>query len=280
MELTRLTGGLDFGEGPRWRDDRLYYSDFYQHAVFSVTAEGKRSVHVEIEDQPSGLGWLPDGDLLIVAMRSKQLLRFDGQRTTPHADLSQLAPGLCNDMVVSASGHAYVGNFGFDFEAGDAPRPTCLIHVDPGGEAERVDGELNFPNGSVITPDGRTLIVGESMGGRYTAFDIADDGSLSGQRVWAPVLGIVPDGCVLDAEGAIWFSDAGPGQAVIRVAEGGEILERRPTPDPTFACMLGGEDGRTLFVLTAPGPSRELAAGKGAGAIWTTRVAAPGAGLP
>lgn len=280
MQLTRLIGGIDFGEGPRWHDGRLWYSDFYQHSVYTVTPEGKRERVLEIDDQPSGLGWLPNGDLLLVAMRSKRLLRFDGERTRPYADLKDLAPGLCNDMVVSHTGHAYVGNFGFDFEAGGKPAATRLIHVDPNGRSRLVGHDLKFPNGSVITPDAATLIVGETMGGQYTAFDIGPDGDLSNGRVWASIMGLLPDGCALDAEGAIWFADAGPGQAVCRVAEGGAILERISTPDPTFACMLGGDDGKTLFVLTAPGPSREVAEGKGDGAIWTVRVDAPAAGLP
>jgi sugar lactone lactonase YvrE len=280
MELTRLIDGIDFGEGPRWHDGRLWYSDFYQQTVYTVTPEGGRETVFVLDDQPSGLGWLPNGDLLIVAMRSKRLLRFDGEKTTVHADLSALAEGLCNDMVVSAGGHAYVGNFGFDFEAGESLEATRLIHVSPDGRAERVGDELKFPNGAVITPDESTLIVGESMGGQYRAFDIESDGSLSGGRVWASVIGLLPDGCALDSEGLIWFADAGPGQQVCRVAEGGDILERVPTPDPTFACMLGGADGKTLFVLTAPGSAKEDVAGKARGAIWTTRVDAPGAGLP
>lgn len=280
MELTRLIDGLDFGEGPRWHDGHLYYSDFYQGTVFKVTSDGLRTKVVEIDDQPSGLGWLPNGDLLIVAMRSKRLLRFDGERITQYADLSSLAAGLCNDMVVSADGHAYVGNFGFDFESGGKPTATRLIHVSPDGKVEAVGGDLEFPNGAVLTPDGSTLIIGETMGGQYTAYDVEADGSLTGQRVWASIPGILPDGCALDAEGAIWCADAGPKQAVCRVVEGGEILARIPTPDPNFACMLGGSDGRTLFILTAPGPSQERAAGKAAGSIWTVRVDAPGAGLP
>jgi len=280
MELTPLIDGLDFGEGPRWHDSQLWYSDFFQHSVYSVTSEGDRNTVVTIEDQPSGLGWLPDGDLLIVAMKTRRLLRFDGQSTTLYADLSELATGYCNDMVVSNDGHAYVGNFGFDFTEGATPRATQLIHVDPAGRARRVGIDLEFPNGTVISPDGSTLIVGESMAGRYTAYDIEADGGLARSRVWASIPGVVPDGCALNGDGAIWCADAGPGQAVCLVAEGGKILERIPTPQPTFACALGGEDRRTLFVLTAPSSSEEQVAGKAAGAIFTTRVEVPGAGLP
>jgi sugar lactone lactonase YvrE len=280
MELERFIGDIDFGEGPRWHAGQLFYSDFYQHSVFSVTPEGRRTTVVEIDDQPSGLGWLPNGDLLIVAMKSRRILRFDGRNMKRHADLSHLAEDLCNDMVVNSNGHAYVGNFGFDFRNGAPIAATRLIHVDPEGRTRRVGSELRFPNGSVISPDGSTLIVGETMGGRYTAFDLAPDGDLSGERCWASIPGVVPDGCTLDADGAIWCADAGPGQAVLRIAAGGEILDRIPTPDPTFACMLGGVDGRTLFVFTAPGPSEAQAAGKRAGVIWTASVRSPRAGLP
>jgi sugar lactone lactonase YvrE len=280
MEFTQLVDGIDFGEGPRWRDGRLWYSDFYQQSVYRVTPEGERETVVEIDDQPSGLGWMPNGDLLIVSMRSKRVLRFDGETTRVHADLSHLAPGLCNDMVVRSDGHAYVGNFGFDFEEGDSPKGTRLIHVAPDGTAGFVGAELNFPNGAVITPDGSTLIVGETFGGQYTAFDIQSSGDLTNGRVWASITGLLPDGCTLDADGAIWFSDAGPGQQVCRVAAGGEILNRLAAPDPTFACMLGGNDGKTLFVLTAPGAAKEDAAGKAQGAIWTARVEVGRAGLP
>ncbi len=280
MTLTHLIDGIDFGEAPRWRDGRLWYSDFYQHTVYTVTPEGKRTAMLTLDDQPSGLGWLPNGDLLVVAMQSKRLLRFDGKETTVYAELSEFAPGLCNDLVVSASGHAYVGNFGFDFEEGQSLKPTRLIHVDPEGRVQPVGDELKFPNGAVITQDGTTLIVGETMGGQYRAFAIADDGGLSSGRVWASVPGHLPDGCALDADGAIWFSDAGPSQQICRVAEGGEILEQIATPAQTFACMLGGIDGKTLFVLTASGSSREAVAGKAEGSIWTLQVDVPGAGTP
>jgi sugar lactone lactonase YvrE len=279
-ELSPLIDGLDFGEGPRWHDGRLWYSDFYQQSVFTVRENGQRETVLRLSDRPSGLGWLPNGDLLIVAMETKQLLRFDGNDVAPYADLSAFAPGPCNDMVVSRTGHAYVGNFGFDFAGGADVESTRLIHVAPDGNVRSTGIPLRFPNGTVITGDGGTLIVGETLGGRYTAFTIEEDGDLTQPRVWASIPGTLPDGCALDADGTIWCADAGRSQSVVRVAEGGEILERIPTPDPTFACMLGGGDGRTLFVLTAKGPSEELAAGKAQGRIWTTRVDSPAAGLP
>lgn len=280
MELVPLIGGIDFGEGPRWREGRLWYSDFYQQSVYTVTEDGHREKVVSLTDRPSGLGWLPNGDLLIVAMETKQLLRFDGEQLTPYADLAAFAPGPCNDMVVSETGHAYVGNFGFDFAGGGKLESTRLIHVPPDGEPKAVGEPLRFPNGSVITPDGKTLIVGETMGGQYSAYSIDDTGHLENAGIWASIPGTLPDGCCLDEEGTIWCSDAGPSQSVVRIAAGGEILERLPTPAPTYACMLGGDDGKTLFILTAPGPAEHEAAGKGLGQIWTTRVKSGRAGLP
>ena len=181
-----LIDGLCFGEGPRWRDGALWLSDMHDRRVLRVQADGRAETIVHLEDdEPSGLGWLPNGDLLIVSMRNRLLLRFDGTELTLHADLSQLASWDCNDMVVDAAGRAYVGNFGFDIHNAAEPRPAELIRVEPDGSATVEDDELMFPNGTVITPDGRTLIVGESFGGCLTAFDIAADGSLANKRLWA-----------------------------------------------------------------------------------------------
>lgn len=272
--------GLDFGEGPRWHDDRLWVSDFYRRQVTSFGPTGDRRVEVELDDQPSGLGWLPDGDLLVVAMLSRQVRRVDRSGTVHlHAELSSLAGGPCNDMVVDANGNAYVGNFGFDMEAGDKPASADLALIRPDGSVEVAATRLRFPNGSVITPDSATLIVGESMGARYTAFTIGDDGALSDRRVWAEVPGTGPDGCALDAEGAIWMADAFAG-GCLRVAEGGEIVERVAASQPVFACALGGPDRRTLYLITAPGFGDAVAAGKGLGRIEAVKVDVPGAGRP
>ena len=253
--LEVLIDGIDFGEGPRWHDGRLWYSDFLQHAVFTVTVDGRRETAVEIDDQPSGLGWLPDGRLLLVSMHDRKVLRREHDGTlVEHADLSGVATAPCNDMVVAADGTAYVGNFGFDVFGGGSVRRSGA----GAGDAERRGRAWRprrcaFPNGSVITPDGRTLIVGESFGRCYTAFAIGADGSLSGRRTWADLPGRSPDGCSLDAEGAIWFANAA-GTTVVRVREGGEITDEIEIGQPTFACALGGDDGRTLFVVSADGP--------------------------
>jgi sugar lactone lactonase YvrE len=275
-----LVDGVDFGEGPRWRDGVLWYSDFYQRAIYNVTESGERTVaYGDLSDRPSGLGWLPDGTLLVVSMENRQVLKAEGDSLVLHADLSEMAAGRCNDMVVSASGNAYVGNFGFDLEANDEPAVTDLHLVRPDGSVEVAATDLFFPNGSVITPDGATLIVGETFGSKYSAFDINADGTLTNRRVWAEAPGTAPDGCSLDTDGAIWFSDA-VGSQVVRIHEGGEISETVATPMPTFACVLGGADGTTLFALCSPGSHPDEVAGKGGGAIYRRNVAAPHAGLP
>lgn len=269
-----LVDGIDFGEGPRWRDGTLWYSDFYQQRVYRVTPDGVRTTVVELDDQPSGLGWLPSGDLLIVAMISGRLLRYDGSEVTEHADISALTVDKCNDMVVDAAGNAYVGHFGFDLAAGANFKMSSVVLVRPDGTAQVAADEIAFPNGSVITDDGRTLIVGQSFGGSYVAFDIADDATLSNRREWAVIPGTAPDGCAQDSEGAIWFSDA-IGSQVVRVLEGGQVTHRIATPQPTFACELGGPTGHTLFVLTSPSSDPREVAGKGEGAIYMLNVEVP-----
>ena len=273
--------GIDFAEGPRWHDGRLWYSDFYQRTIFSVSEDGdRRAEFADLPDRPSGLGWLPDGTLLAVFMIDRTLMRDDGHGTLiVHADLRPVTPWHINDMVVSDSGVAYVGNFGFDLENQAEFRTTTLTIVHPDGTVEVGPDEMRFPNGSVITPDGRTLVVGQSFGGDYVAFTIGDDGRLSDRRRWAAIEGTAPDGCTLDAGGGIWFSDA-LGSQVVRVEEGGRVTHRVPTPQPTFACMLGGGDGRTLYALCSPGSHPDQVAGRGAGAIHRMRVEHPRAGRP
>lgn len=278
--------GLRFGEGPRWHDGRLWFSDFYQHAVFVVSEDGELERVLEVPQQPSGLGWLPDGRLLVVSMLDRCVLRREPDGTlVAHADLSHLATFHCNDMLVDRAGRAYVGNFGFDLQAfrdtgAPQPAPTVLIRVDPDGAASIAADQLHFPNGTVITPDGGTLVIGETFANRLTAFDVAADGTLKNRRTWADLqsIGVRPDGICLDAEGAIWVSNPAAPE-VARVAEGGRVLDRLATTQPSFACMLGGRDRRTLFVMTAPdsGRGRTL---EQKGAIEVAPVDVPGAGLP
>ncbi|MDB5108837.1 MAG: Gluconolactonase, partial [Candidatus Binatus sp.] len=248
--LKTLLEGLAFPEGPRWHDGKLFFSDMHAHQVIAVDMSGKSSVVCEVFAQPSGLGWLPDGRMLVVSMTDRKLLRLDPDGLETVADISKLAPFHCNDMVVDAKGRAYIGNFGFDLHANEKPRATTLVMVAPDGNARIVAEDLQFPNGTVITPDGKTLIVGESFGRRLTAFDIAADGSLSNRKVWAELGESIPDGISLDAEGAIWVACATSSE-VIRVKQGGEVTERFKVATDAFACMLGGPDGKTLFIATA-----------------------------
>ena len=280
-EWDLLVDRVDFGEGPRWRDGALWYSDFYQRAIYRVTLDGERTaVFSDLDDRPSGLGWLPDGTLLAVFMTSRRLMCDGGDGTlVEHADLSDVAAWHCNDMVVDATGNAYVGNFGFDLEARAEFATADLALVRPDGSVSVAAEALAFPNGSVITPDGSTLIVGQTFGGDYVAFTIGDDGALTDRRQWAAIPGTAPDGCTLDAAGGIWFSDA-LGSAVIRVEEGGAVTDRVETPHPSFACLLGGDDGRTLFALCAPGSHPDEVAGQAAGAIYMRTVKHPHAGRP
>lgn len=274
-----LLDGLTFPEGPRWHDGRLWFSDFYNYRVVAVGLDGKAEAMATVPECPSGLGWMPDGSLLVVSMLDRRLLRQTSGGLVTHADLSAIAGGPCNDMVVDAAGRAYVGNFGYERFKGEDARPAKLARVDPDGTVTVVADDMLFPNGSVITPDGKRLIVGESMGNRLTSFDIGPDGGLSNRRIFAAAPDLVPDGICLDAEGAIWVADPRRNRAV-RVREGGEITDTIALPGRNaYACMLGGEDRRTLFICTSPGSGPERA-GKTDGKIEYTRVTVPGTGLP
>jgi len=279
LETRVLLDGLVFGEGPRWHDGKLWFSDMHAHRVMTVNLDGKTETIIEVAGQPSGLGWLPDGRLLVVSMTDRRLLRLDPDGLTEAADLRELASYHCNDMVVDRQGRAYIGNFGFDFIARQPFAPAEIVLVTPDGNARVVADEMAFPNGSVITPDGRTLIVGETYGARLTAFDIKPDGSLTGRRVWAQLEQAVPDGICLDAEGAIWV--ASPMSAeVLRVRESGEVTHRIKVSTQAYACMLGGPERRTLFVLTAETTNPDEARAKKSGRVETVEVDVPGAGLP
>ena len=277
-ETRVLLDGLTFPEGPRWHDGRLWFSDFYSHRVLAVDLEGNVETVAEVAEQPSGLGWTPDGTLLVVSMLDRRLLAIEGGDQRVVADLSDLAGGPCNDMVVDKQGRAYVGNFG----SYDGERPaTVMVRVDPDGSMTVVAEEIAFPNGTVISAAGSTLVVAETRASRLTAFDVADDGSLSNRRVWAQLDGVFPDGTCLDAEGAIWVADAGPeGHRVLRVLEGGRIERAISVGDQrAFACMLGGPERKTLFICTCSGSGADVAQ-KTDGRIEVVEVDTPGAGLP
>lgn len=271
---------LVFPEGPRWRDGRLWFSDQHDLVVSTLDQDGNLEVVAHVPRCPSGIGWLPDGTLLVVSMDDHRIMRVDGDGVHEYADCSGHMTGAANDMVVDTHGRAYVGNFGFDLFGGAQPRTTGLVMVSPKGDVRVVAADLHFPNGTVITPDGATLVVAETMGRRLTAFDVATDGSLGSRRVWAE-LQVLPDGICLDAEGCIWVSDPGGGD-VVRVAEGGEVLDRVHVSEPNkaVACALGGPDRRTLFVCTSATVLPKDAIKARSGRIESVVVDVPGAGLP
>jgi sugar lactone lactonase YvrE len=276
---TILLDGLTFPEGPRWRDGKLWFSDFYSHRVIRVGLDGRAETVAEVPQRPSGLGWRPDSVLLAVSMLDRRVMKIESGKLAPVADLSGLATGPCNDMVVDSVGRAYVGNFGFDRHAGELERSTCIARVDPSGTVVRAVDDLLFPNGMVITPDGKRFVVGETLAKRLTAFDIGAGGTLANRRVFAQFEDCYPDGICLDAEGAIWVADA-RGNRVVRVFEGGRIERTVSTgAQGAFACMLGGEDRRTLFICTSSGSGPAMAS-KRDGRIELARVDVPGAGLP
>jgi sugar lactone lactonase YvrE len=278
-ELTTLVDGLVFPEGPRWRGDTLWCSDIFGHRVFRVDGDGAVHTVAEVPTQPSGLGFLPDGALLVVSMSDRWLLRIDEHGVTRAVDLSPYAPHECNDMVVDARGRAYVGSIGVPIMQSDTAVETgTLILVEPGREPRVVADRLSFPNGCVVTPDGGTLIVAETIALRLTAFDVEPDGSLSGRRVFADI-GHRTDGLCLDAEGAVWVASPNSG-AVFRVSADGVLVEHVETDRRVLACALGGPDGRTLHLCSVDFmPVEEMAAAR-SGRIETMRVAVPGVELP
>ena len=279
-ELQTLMTGIVFGESPRWHDDRLWFSDWGAQEIIAVDLEGNSEVIIRIPSFPFCIDFLPDGRLLIVSASERLLLRRepDGSLVT-HTDLSSLSEHPWNDIVVDGRGNAYVGNIGFDFPAGEFA-PGTLALVSPNGSARQVADGVAFPNGIVVMPDNSTLIVAESYANSLTAFDIAADGSLSNQRVWADLGNGVPDGICLDTEGAIWYGDV-PNKRCVRVREGGEVLQTIELDRGCFACMLGGVDRRTLFLVAREwGGMESTAEGERTGQVLSAPAPAPGAGWP
>jgi sugar lactone lactonase YvrE len=294
-EITTVVSDQSYLEGPRWHDGRIWFSDFYLNRVCSAAEDGSDlRTEAEVPQQPSGLGWLPDGRLLVVSMRDKRVLRREPDGTlVTHADLAGFVVGVPNDMVVDDKGRAYVGEFGFDLMGGGPLAAADLLRVDPDGTVTPVANGLWFANGSVITDDG-VLLVDETFGNRVSAFDIQPDGGLGARRTWAqfgelpteteqaaalPQIVIAPDGCCLDAEGALWIAD-GLGGRLIRVREGGEIAEEIAVGTGVFACMLGGADGRTLFACAAPDFYEHARRDTREARLLAIRVDVPRAGRP
>jgi len=288
-----LADGIFFGEGPRWHDGRLWFSDFYASRVYSVSLEGDLTTELELEGRPSGLGWMPDGSLLVVRMELREVWRrWPNGRFERHADLTGHSAFLCNDMVVDAQGRAYVGNFGFDLDAqlhargaagviADHPKAMLALVQSDGRVSDAAPGELfSFPNGMVITPDGDTLIVAETLGGCLTAFDLGADGTLSGRRTYAQTWPRVPDGICLDASGAVWIANPLAPECAL-IAPGGEVLQVIETGALNcYACMLGGPEGKHLFMLVAPNSDAGEAAKAPLGKVLVSEVDVARAGRP
>jgi sugar lactone lactonase YvrE len=276
-----LITGIAFGESPRWHDGRLWFADWGAQELIAVDLEGRSEVVVRVPSFPFCVDWLPDGRLLIVSARDRLLLRRepDGSLAT-HADLSGLSDYPWNEIVVDGRGTAYVNNIGFEFPCGEfAPGTVALLT--PDGSVRQVADGVAFPNGMAVTPDNSTLIVAESYANKLTAFDIVEDGGLSNRRVWADLGDGVPDGLCLDAEGAVWYADV-PNKRCVRVREGGEVLQTIDLDRGCFACMLGGPDGKTLFLVAQEWRGMESAADEEerTGQILTAPAPAASAGWP
>jgi len=279
-ELQVLMTGIAFGESPRWHDDRLWFCDWGAQELIAVDLQGKSEVIARVPSFPFCIDWLRDGRLLVVSAAERRLLRRepDGSMVM-HTDLSRLSRHPWNDIVVDGRGNAYVGDIGFDFPGGEFA-PGLLALVTPDGSARQVADGVAFPNGLVVTPDNSTLILAESYANRLTAFDIDADGSLSNRRLWAGLDRGVPDGICIDAENAIWYGDV-PNMRCVRVREGGEVLQTIELDRGCFACMLGGADRKTLFMVAREwrGPA-SMADRERTGQVLTAKVSTPGAGWP
>ncbi len=278
-DLRILMTGLVFGESPRWHDGRLWFVDFGAQEVGAVDLHGNQELITRTPGMPMGIGFLPDGHLLIVSVRDGKLLRRepDGSLVV-HADLSTLSHHPWGELVVDGRGNAYVGNLGFEFPGGEFA-PGTVVLVRPDGGVRQVAAEVAFPNGMAVTPDNSTLILAETYAHRLTAFDIAADGSLSNRRVWADLGDAFPDGICLDSEGAVWYADV-PAKHCVRVREGGEVLQTIEIDRGCFACALGGEDGRTLFIMAAGYGGARDSGSAGTGQVVAVQTAAPRAGWP
>lgn len=250
-KITTLLSGIALGESPRWHEGRLWFCDWGTQEIIAVDSGGKSDTILRVPTTlPFCIDWLPDGRLLIVSGPEGQILSQepDGSLTT-YADLSGIDQGF-NEIVVDIRGHAYVNGGGIDRMFGNEAARGVVVLVTPEGKPRKVADDIDFGNGMAVTRDTSTLIVAESYGNRLTAFDIADDGSLSNRRVWADLHGDFPDGICLDAEGAVWYGSV-PNRRCVRVREGGEVLETIDLDRGCFACALGGDDGKTLFMLAA-----------------------------
>jgi sugar lactone lactonase YvrE len=272
MSLTPLANGFCFGEGPRWFEGLLWFSDMLGESVHTVDLRGSMSTLPLPGHAPSGLGFRPDGSLLIASAERRQVLRYDGERVTMLADLADAVPADLGDMVVDDLGRAYIGS--------QAREAGVIVRVDPDDTATVVAGDLDFPNGMVITPDRQTLVVAESVGRRLSAFTIGGDGSLSDRRVFAEGLAGPPDGITLDADGGIWASMT-LAHRFERIAMGGTVTDCIDIGERiAIACTLGGPERRTLFLLSSTDAYPQRLTGTKLSRLDAVTVDIPGAGLP
>jgi sugar lactone lactonase YvrE len=273
-----LMDGIVFGESPRWRDGRLWFSDWGAGRVFSVEADGTPTVEAEVNSFPMCIDFLPDGRLLVVSSAARQVLRREPDESlVPYADLGAVSTKPWNDIVVDRRGNAYVNSIGFDFPGGEFA-PGIVVLVSPDGTVTPVADGLAFPNGMAITADGSTLIVAESYAEQLTAYDIADDGTLSGRRVWALTPGDHPDGICLDDAGALWYADVG-NRHCVRLREGGDVLTTVDLDRGAFACVLSRGPDPKLYVVGQDWGEPD-ALGGATGQIAVFPAPAPGAGYP
>lgn len=280
--LQPFVSGLGFAEAPRWHAGQLWFVDYFQGAVFRANAIGVAERIATVEGTPGGLGFLPDGSLLVVSQRDFKILRVGSDGSTSiYADLAAHARGAANEMLVDKQGRAYVGHHGFDFFNKAPAQPSSLLLVDTDGSVRVVAEDLTFPNGTALSEDGHLLVLAESFARRLTAFDVAEDGSLSNRRLFADLGDHTPDGICMDAEGAVWLGSPMT-SSFVRVREGGELLDTILLPDNRWgvACVLGGEDRRTLFCVSAATTPEKMPKGQSEAFIETVRVDMPGAGLP
>ncbi|TPJ55373.1 MULTISPECIES: SMP-30/gluconolactonase/LRE family protein [unclassified Mesorhizobium] len=276
-----IAKGLAFGESPRWHEGRLWLCNWGTGEIVAVSEDGKSRVMLTVPAVlPYSIDWLPDGRLLVISGREGLLLRqeVDGRLVT-HADLRDLSKSPWNEIVVDGRGNIYVNGGGPAPAPGQHFGPGTIVLITPDGTARQVAGNIAFANGMAVTPDNRTLIIAESHSNRLTAFDIAADGTLANRRVWADVDGY-PDGICLDAEGTVWYADV-PNKRCAQVREGGELLQTVTADRGCFACMLGGVDGRTLFITAAEWRGFDhMSSDARTGQVLGVAVSSPGAGWP
>jgi len=276
-----LLTGLAIGESPRWHDDRLWLANWGTGEIVAVGLTGESEVMARVPAVlPYSLDWLPDGRLLVISGPDGVLLaEGPGGALTTYADLTGHGK-MFNELVVDDRGNAYVNGGVFDPRAADQFTPGNIVLVTPDGSVRQVADDIAFGNGMVVTPDGSTLIIAESYANRLTAFSIAPDGDLHDRRTWADLGSGVPDGICLDAEGAVWYADV-PNQRCVRVAAGGEVLQTVEVDRGAFACMLGGPDGRTLFILAAEWHGMDgIDPAARTGQVRTVPAPSPAAGHP